>query len=84
MRHFEMRPPGTDAITAPLREVRPDTRFHVSHELQARADGGTRIVYSIRIDGPEAALLGPLVTADGAEVLAALRALAGRGEAEVS
>ena len=55
-----------------------DTRFLVSHELQALPCGGTRIVYAIRVEGPEAATLGPLVTADFAELLAALQALAGQ------
>jgi len=55
----------------------PDgTRFLVSHELQPLASGGTRVTYSIRVEGPEAATLGPLVTADFPEVLAALKALA--------
>ena len=92
---FEMQPPGMDAFTSTLRDVRPhegfvdetvleDTRFLVSHELQPLADGGTRVTYSIRVEGPEAATLGPLVSADFPEVLAALKALAERGEAEVS
>ncbi len=86
---FEMQPPGMDAFTSTLRDVRPNagfvdetvlegTRFLVSHELQALPSGGTRITYSIRVEGPEAATLGPLVTADFPEVLAALRALAER------
>lgn len=92
---FEMQPPGMEAFTSTLREVRPnagfvdetvleDTRFLVSHELQPLAEGGTRVVYAIRVEGPEAATLGPLVTADFPEVLAALKALAERDGAEVS
>lgn len=84
---FEMKPPGMDALRSTLREVRPhegfvdetvlqDTRFLVSHELHALPAGGTRVTYSVRVEGPEAATLGPLVTADFPEVLAALRALA--------
>ena len=84
---FEMKPPGMDAFRSTLRDVRPhqgfvdetvleDTRFLVSHELQALASGGTRVVYAVRVEGPEAAMLGPLVTADFPEVLAALKALA--------
>ena len=34
------------------------------------------MTYAIRVEGPEAATLGPLVTADFPEVLAALKALA--------
>ncbi|MFL6698407.1 MAG: SRPBCC family protein [Vitreoscilla sp.] len=84
---FEMQPPGMDAFTSTLREVRPNagfvdetllegTRFLVSHELQPLPEGGTRVTYSVRVEGPEAATLGPLVTADFPEVLAALKALA--------
>lgn len=56
--------------------VPQDTRFLVSHELHALPAGGTRITYAVRVEGPEAATLGPLVTADFPELLAALRALA--------
>ena len=84
---FEMQPPGMEAFTSTLRDVRPNagfvdetvldgTRFLVSHELQPLPSGGTRVVYAIRVEGPEAATLGPLVTADFPEVLAALKALA--------
>jgi uncharacterized protein YndB with AHSA1/START domain len=84
---FDMKPPGMDAFRSTLCDVRPqrsfvdetvleDTRFVVSHELQPLATGGTRVVYAIRVEGPEAATLGPLVTADFPEVLAALKALA--------
>lgn len=84
---FDMKPPGMDAFRSTLRDVRlleafvdetilEDTRFLVSHELQALSSGGTRVVYAIRVEGPEAATLGPLVTADFPEVLAALKALA--------
>ena len=84
---FDMKPPGMDAFRSTLRDVRPQegfvdetvlegTRFLVSHELQALASGGTRVVYAVRVEGPEAAPLGPLVTADFPEVLAALKALA--------
>jgi len=92
---FDMQPPGMQSFTSILRDVRPDagfvdetvlqdTRFQVSHELQALPAGGTRVVYAIRVEGPEAATLGPLVTADFPEVLAALKALAERGGAEGS
>jgi uncharacterized protein YndB with AHSA1/START domain len=92
---FEMQPPGMDAFTSTLRDVRRDaafvdetvldgTRFLVSHELQPLPSGGTRVVYAVRVEGPEAETLGPLVTADFPQVLAALRALAEHGGAEVS
>jgi hypothetical protein len=84
---FDMQPPGMEAFTSQLHDVRPNagfvdetvldgTRFLVSHELQPLPSGGTRVTYSIRVEGPEAAALGPLVTADFPEVLAALKALA--------
>ena len=84
---FAMQPPGMDAFTSTLRDVRPDvgfvdetlldgTRFLVSHELQPLAAGGTRVTYAIKVEGPDAETLGPLVTADFPEVLAALKALA--------
>jgi uncharacterized protein YndB with AHSA1/START domain len=90
---FDMKPPGMDALRSTLRDVRPhegfvdetvleDTRFLVSHQLQPLADGGTRITYAVRVEGPEAATLGPLVTADFPEVLAALKALAEQAPAE--
>ena len=89
---FDMKPPGMEAFRSTLRDVRPheafvdetvleDTRFLVSHELHALPSGGTRVVYAVRVEGPEAATLGPLVTADFPEVLAALKALAERATA---
>ena len=92
---FDMQPPGMEPFSSTLREVRTnagfvdetvpeDTRFLVSHELQPLPAGGTRVVYAIRVEGPEAATLGPLVTADFPEVLAALKALAERDGAEAS
>jgi hypothetical protein len=84
---FDMQAPGMDAFTSTLRDVRPGagfvdetvldgTRFLVSHELHPLPSGGTRVTYSIQVEGPDAATLGPLVSADFPEVLAALRALA--------
>ena len=84
---FEMQPPGMAAFTSTLRDVRPGagftdetvldgTRFLVSHELQPLPGGGTRVTYAIQVDGPDAEMLGPMVTADFPDVLAALKALA--------
>jgi hypothetical protein len=92
---FDMKAPGMDGFTSRLLDVRPqvgfvdetvleDTRFLVSHELHPLPAGGTRVTYAIRVEGPEAATLGPLVTADFPEVLAALKALAERTEVEAS
>jgi hypothetical protein len=74
---------------ARLRRVAPPvegggTGFRVSHALQPLASGGTRVAYAIRVDGPDAATLGPLVTTDLAEVLAALKALAAHSGMGVS
>ena len=78
------------STVAALGDVRPNaevvdgTRVLVSHELQPLPTGGTRVRYAIRVDGPEAEMLGPLVSADLSEVLAALKALAGRDGAGAS
>ncbi|HYP33099.1 MAG TPA: SRPBCC family protein [Burkholderiaceae bacterium] len=88
-----MKAPGMDAFTSTLRDVRPErgfvdetvleeTRFLVSHELHPLPAGGTRVTYAITVHGPEADTLGPLVTADFPEVLAALKALAERAAVE--
>jgi len=91
---FDMKAPGMDEFRSTLRDVRPNagfvdetvlegTRFLVSHDLQRLPSGGTRVTYAITVEGPEAQTLGPLVTADFPEVLAALKALAERAPAEV-
>ena len=68
---------GEAFVSAPRDEAVPHgTRFLVSHELQALPAGGTRVRYALRVEGPEAEMLGTIVTADFSEVLAALRALA--------
>ena len=88
---FAMQPPGIGAFANTLRGVRPDvgfvdqtlldgTRFLVSHELQPLPAGGTRVTYAIKVEGPDAETLGPLVTAHFPEVLAALKALAEQAE----
>jgi hypothetical protein len=64
--------------------VLEETRFLVSHELHPLPEGGTRVTYAITVQGPEADTLGPLVTADFPEVLAALKALAERATVEQS
>ena len=67
----------TDTASSVDEPVLDGTRFLVSHELQPLPSGGMRVTWSIRVEGPDAATLGPLVTADLPEVLAALKALAG-------
>lgn len=84
---FTMRTPGQDALTSTLVEVKPNQSFTdetavdethvlVSHRLEPLPSGRTRIVYSTQITGPGAEEIGPMVTSDFADVLAALRKLA--------
>ena len=84
---FTMQPPGQDVITSKLIDVKPnegftdetvvdDTRVIVSHRLVTLPSGRTKIVYSTEITGPAADELGPMVTSDFPEVLAALKRLA--------
>ena len=86
---FAMQPLGMEAFTSTLIDVRPDagfidetivegTRFVVSHALEPLPGGGTRITYATQADGPAAEELGPRVTADFPDVLAALKARAER------
>ena len=57
----------------------------VRHSLEPLAGGGTRITYRATVEGPQADSLGPqigpAVTADFPEVMAALAARAGAGKA---
>jgi len=84
---FTMWPPGQEGFTSTLIDVKPNESFtdetvvdetivRVFHELASLPSGGTRIVYSTQIVGPAAADVGPMVTADFDDVLAALRRLA--------
>jgi uncharacterized protein YndB with AHSA1/START domain len=84
---FTMKSPGQEALTSTLIEVRPkesftdetivdETRVLVSHRLVALPSGHTRIIYSTQITGPGAAEIGPMVTSDFPDVLAALKNLA--------
>ena len=84
---FTMWPPGQDKFTSTLIDVKPNESFtdetvvdetivRVFHELFLLPSGNTRITYSTEIVGPEAADVGPMVTADFDDVLVALRRLA--------
>jgi hypothetical protein len=53
-----------------------DTRVLVKHQLVSLPSGGTKIIYSTEITGPDADELGPMVTSDFPDVLAALKRLA--------
>jgi uncharacterized protein YndB with AHSA1/START domain len=84
---FSMKPPGVDAFTSTLVDVRENenftdetiiegTRFVVRHALTNLRPGHTRVSYSTEISGPAAAEFGPMITADFPDVLAALKRLA--------
>jgi uncharacterized protein YndB with AHSA1/START domain len=88
---FTMTPPGDEPITMRLVEVVSNRSFTdemdggdflvtTLHRLEPLASGGTRIVYRTEISGPAAEQigpeLGPAITADFPEVLAALAGLA--------
>jgi len=72
---FTMQPPGQDALTSTLIEVKPnesftdetvvgETRVLVSHQLVQLPSGRTKIIYRTEITGPGAEEFGPIVTAD--------------------
>jgi uncharacterized protein YndB with AHSA1/START domain len=88
---FTMTPPGEDPITLRLVEITPGRLFtdemngddfvvRTVHRLEPTATGRTRIIYRTEITGPAADQvgphLGPAITADFPEVLAALVKLA--------
>jgi uncharacterized protein YndB with AHSA1/START domain len=88
---FTMTPPGEDPISMRLAEIVPGELFademdggdftvRTVHRLEPAAGGRTRIIYRTEIAGPAADQvgpeLGPAITADFPQVLAALAALA--------
>ncbi len=88
---FTMTPPGDEPIRMRLVEIRPGESFtdemdagdfvvRTQHRLEPTATGLTRIVYRTEITGEAAdhigPELGPQITADFPEVLAALAKLA--------
>ena len=84
---FTMQPPGDDAFTSTLLDVREnqgftdetvlgDIRVLVHHRIVPLESGGTRIIYGTEISGPGAADVGPMITGDFPDVLAALKRLA--------
>jgi len=89
---FTMTPPGDEPIRMRLVEIEPGTSFtdemdagdfvvRTEHRLEAVAGGLTRIVYRTQITGEAAGRvgpeLGPQITADFPEVVAALAERAG-------
>lgn len=88
---FTMTPPGDDPVQMRLVEIVPGELFTdemdagdfvvtTVHRLEPLADGGTRVVYRTEITGPAADQvgpeLGPAITGDFPDVLAALVKLA--------
>ena len=88
---FIMTPPGDEPIRMRLVEIEPGTSFtdemdagdfvvRTEHRLEPAADGLTRIVYRTQITGEAAGHvgpeLGPQITADFPDVVAALARLA--------
>lgn len=84
---FTMKPPGEDPLRSRLVEVRENECFvdetrvgelaiTVAHRIQSLGAGRTRIVYAAEAVGPEASEIGPAVTSDFPQVLAALAKLA--------
>ncbi|GIF08409.1 SRPBCC family protein [Actinoplanes siamensis] len=88
---FTMTPPGDDPLRMRLTEVVPGKLFtdeldagdfvvRTVHSLEPAASGKTRVVYRTEISGPAAdqvgPQLGPAITADFPDVLAALVRLA--------
>ena len=90
---FTMTPPGDDPVSMRLTEVVPGELFtdemdagdfavRTVHRLTPAPEGRTRITYRTEITGPAAGQvgpeLGPAITADFPDVLAALADLAER------
>jgi len=84
---FTMQPPGQDALRSRLLEVAENRGFvdetcvgdltvTVGHRLEPLQNGRTRIVYSVDAIGPGASEVGPMVSSDFPEVLAALATFA--------
>lgn len=81
---FSMQPPGEDAFTSTLVDVKQNecftdetiingTRVLVHHRITPLPSGNTRITYGTEISGPDASEFGPMVTGDFPDVLKALK-----------
>ena len=84
---FTMKPPGEEALRSQLVDVRENVCFVdetrvgdlvilVAHRIEPLGPARTRIVYAVDARGPQAAEIGPAVSADFPEVLASLSKLA--------
>jgi len=89
---FTMKPPGQDAFRSRLIEVRDNECFvdetriddlvvTVAHRIEWVAAGRTRVTYAATATGPGAAEVGPAISADFPDVLAALAARVARPRA---
>ena len=86
---FEMTLPDGEVVSSRLDDVKPlerfvdetlvgDLRVRVSHRILPLANGRTQIVYALAATGPDAAQVGPMISADFPAVLAQLAQLAER------
>lgn len=84
---FTMKPPGVDAFTSTLIEVKENSVFTdetvidettviVTHRIEVIDGSHSRVTYGTVITGPDAAAIGPEITSDFGDVLAALKRLA--------
>jgi Polyketide cyclase / dehydrase and lipid transport len=84
---FTMTVPGQPPLTTRLLDVRERSHFVdetvvgdlsiiVTHTIQPAAAGRTRIAYALRAQGPGCDEVGPAISSDFPEVLAALVAVA--------
>ena len=84
---FTMTPPGEEPLRSQLVDVRENVCFVdetrvgelailVAHRIEPLGPARTRIVYAVDASGPQAAEIGPAVSADFPEVLASLAKLA--------
>lgn len=84
---FVMKPPGQDAFRSVLTEVHENQGFidetyvgdlvvTVAHRIEPLSGSRTRITYSVDARGSGAAEIGPMISADFPDVLAALAAAA--------
>jgi hypothetical protein len=82
-----MTPRGGEPVRLRLLDVRPyesftdqaelgETLVRTEHLIEATEDGRRRVTYRMRVEGPGAEQLGPAISADFPETIAALVALA--------
>ena len=82
-----MKPTGEDPIPSTITAVDEPVRYadetvygevtlRFSHTLHPTAEGGTRVVHRLEVDGPDAAGVGAMVSEDFPEAMAGLLAAA--------